>query len=135
LGQQIVNLVASVLAVHTPLAEMFAVVREHVVAVFSESRACATHYLVSIEPPGPRATNIDGASLSELRQINFLHRTSSQPGAQSAVLHDATLTYIDSVMRVTATGRYDVNAEGRLTPGIKGAITGGRCGLASTVEL
>jgi hypothetical protein len=50
MSQEIVDLVASMLAVHAPLAEVLAVILENVVVIFTESQARATHHFISIEP-------------------------------------------------------------------------------------
>jgi hypothetical protein len=36
-------------AAHAPFAEMFAVIREHVVAIFAKSRTSSMHDFISVE--------------------------------------------------------------------------------------
>jgi len=118
----IVDLIAAMLAAHAPLAEVFAIVREHAVAVFPEPLAGSADDFMLVEPVRSHDTNPDWSSLGKLFQGHFLDRPSAQSPRQSAVLHHPACTDVDSVMRVAATRSHHVRTERRLTRGIERAI-------------
>jgi hypothetical protein len=71
------NLVTAVLATHAPLAEMLAVVREHVIALFTESRTGTTHYFRTILHSRLAGPNPDFPSVREPTQRYLLDTTSA----------------------------------------------------------
>ena len=66
-------------ASHAPFAEMLAVIREHVVAIFAKSRASSMHDFISDELAWFLETKQDRAPPSELKQSNLFYRPSTQP--------------------------------------------------------
>ena len=103
-----VDLVAPRFASHAPFAEMFAVIREHVVAIFAKPRTSSMHDFISVELAWFPEAKPDWASPSELRQSNLFYRPSTQPEGYSAVLHNPPATHINAVMRITPTRRHHV---------------------------
>ena len=75
-------------AAHAPFAEMFAVIREHVVAIFAKPRTSSMHDFISVELAWILETKPNRAPPSELKQSNLFYRPSTQPKEYSAVLHD-----------------------------------------------
>jgi hypothetical protein len=55
----------------------------------------------------------DFASVRKLRKGDLFYGSSTQPSRKSAVLHDPPITHVDAVMRIAATGRYDVRTDWR----------------------
>ena len=78
-GKKTVNLVAPRFASHAPFAEMFAVIREHVVAIFAKPRTSSMHHFISDELAWFLETKPDRAPPSELQQSNLFYRPSTQP--------------------------------------------------------
>jgi len=103
---------------------MFAIIREHVVAILAKAHSSATHDLMPVEPEWFSRPVTDRPSLCELRQRNFLNRASAESSRQSAVLHDAPLADIDAVMSVSPARRHYMCAEWWLALGREGPITG-----------
>jgi hypothetical protein len=101
---------------------MFAVIREHVVAIFAKSRTSSMHDFISVELPWFLETKPNRAPPSELQQGDLFHRPSTQPEKYSAVLHDPTATHINAVMRITPTRRHQVCPEGWLARWVKRMI-------------
>ena len=64
---------------HAPFAEMFAVIREHVVAIFAEPRTSSMHDLILVELVWLLETKPDRAPPSELQQSNLFYRPPTQP--------------------------------------------------------
>jgi hypothetical protein len=58
---------------------MFAVIREHVVAIFAKPRTSSMHHFISDELAWFLETKPDRAPPSELQQGNLFHRPSTQP--------------------------------------------------------
>src|SRR5580704_13872969 len=110
------------LAAHAPLAEVFAIVREHAVAVFPEPQAGSPDHFLLIEPVRSHDTNPDRASMGKSRKRHFLDGPPTQSPRQAAVLNDSASADVDSVMRIAATRSYHVRTERRLTLGIERAI-------------
>jgi hypothetical protein len=101
---------------------MFAVIREHVVAIFAKPRTSSMHDFISVELAWILGTKPNRAPPSELKQSNLFYRPSTQPKEYSAVLHDPAATYINTVMRITPTRRHQVCTEGWLARWIKRMI-------------
>jgi hypothetical protein len=121
-GKNTVDLVAPRFASHAPFAEMFAVIREHVVAIFAKPRASSMHDFIPVELAWFLETKPDWVSPGELRQSNLLYGPSTQPEGYSAVLHNPTATHINAVMRITPARRHHVCTEGWLARRIKRVI-------------
>jgi len=66
-------------ASHAPFAEMLAVIREHVVAIFAKSRASSMHDFISDELTWFLETKPDRAPPSELQQGNLFYGPTTQP--------------------------------------------------------
>ena len=79
LGKKTVDLVAPRFASNAPFAEMLAVIREHVVAIFAKSRTSSMHDFISVELAWFLETKPDPAPPSELQQGNLFYRLSTQP--------------------------------------------------------
>ena len=88
------------LASHTPLAEMLTVVLEHVITILAESGTSPSNHFRSVSPPKLSGTNPDRAAQGKLRQRHFFYRTSVQAARESAIVHDATPTNVDTVMGI-----------------------------------
>jgi hypothetical protein len=96
--QQVLDLKAAPLVLHTPLAEMFTVVGEQSVAVFADAgerparHFCATESRRRVDP------DPDRPSEREARERNFFHRTSPQSAHSRFVVNDIAAPNIDAVM-------------------------------------
>jgi len=101
---------------------MFAVICEHVVAIFAKPRTSSMHDFISVELARILGTKPNRAPPSELQQSNLFYRPSTQPKEYSAVLHDPAATYINTVMRITSTRRHQVCTEGWLARWVKRMI-------------
>ena len=101
---------------------MFAVIREHVIAIFAKARTSSINDFISVELAWFLETKPDRAPSSELQQGNLFDRPSTQPEKYSSVLHDPTATHINAVMRITPTRRHQVCTEGWLARWIKPMI-------------
>jgi hypothetical protein len=112
------------LTAHAPFAKVFAVVRQHVVAILAQPQASPTDHFIPIEPARLVQADPDHAPLGKLRQGNLLNRTSTQPPGQSTVLHDPPSTYIDAVMCITPPWRNYVRTDTRLALGVESMIAG-----------
>jgi hypothetical protein len=78
-GKKAVDLVAPRFASYAPFAEVFAVIREDVVAIFAKPRTSSMHDFISVELAWFLETKPDRAPPSELQQSNLFYRPSTQP--------------------------------------------------------
>jgi len=111
---QLIDLIAAMFTPHAPLAEVFAIIRQQVVAILAQARAGPANYFVPVGPTQFLDAKPDRASLSELRKGHLFHRTSTQSAGQASVLHHPSSTHVDAVMRITPTRRHHVRPKGRL---------------------
>lgn len=101
---------------------MLTVVRQHVIAVLAESRACSINDFRAIAPAIFLGTDPYRTPEGELRQRHFLYRPSVPAPRGSAVVHDATVADVDSVMCIAVARGYYMRSKGRLVPRIERLI-------------
>jgi hypothetical protein len=91
-------LIAAVLALQAPLAEVLAVVAQQTVTVFAEARARSTHHFCATEPGDGVDANPGLAPEREASKRNLLHRTSAESAYGGLVVNDESISHIDAVM-------------------------------------
>src|SRR5580704_1481399 len=110
------------LAAHTPLAEVFAIIREHAVAVFPDPQAGSADHFMLVEQLPSHDAYPDRASKGKLRHGHFFDGPSTQFPRRAAVLYDLASADVDSVMRIAASRSYHVRTERRLKLGTERTI-------------
>jgi hypothetical protein len=76
---ELVNLVAASFSADAPFAEVFAVIRQRMVAILTQSQASPTDHILPAEVACLRQPHPDLAALSELRKGNLFDWASTQP--------------------------------------------------------
>jgi hypothetical protein len=97
-GEPIVDLVTVRLAANAPLTEVLTVVPQDRVAIFSDARTRSVDDSIAIEPTGCAGSDPDRVPPREFRHGNLFHRSPPQTSRQPSILHDRTVTHIDTVM-------------------------------------
>jgi hypothetical protein len=76
---ELVHLITPRLPAHAPLAEVFAVVLQWVIAILAEPQASPTDHLLRVEIAGLLRPDSDFATDRKLRKRNLFHGASTQP--------------------------------------------------------
>ncbi len=108
--QQAIDLIASLFRMHTPLAEVLAVVRENVITIFANARHRTLNDLCRVEMGRGFGENPQWTSSRKALDRNGFHRPDTQTTLESAVVHDETAADIDTVMRVARPRAHNVSA-------------------------
>jgi hypothetical protein len=101
-------------SMHTPFAEMLAVVSEEPVAVFAYPGAGAADYLMPVKARRHTRAYPDRPASGEMWQRNLLHRAAAKSMCQSPVVNDPARPHVNPVMSVTMPRCDEVCPQGRL---------------------
>jgi len=93
----LLDLKAAPLVLHTPLAEVLAVIGEKSVAVFADAGERPTRHCCATESRRRVSSDPNRPSKREARERNFFHRTSPQSGHNRFVVNDVAAPHIDAV--------------------------------------
>jgi len=96
-------LIAAMLTVQTPFAEVLTVVRQQPVSVLAHPGARPTDHFSTRESRWRIGSDPDRATAGETIESCFFHRASAQAVCESRVVHDLAAANVDSVMQISAT--------------------------------
>jgi hypothetical protein len=100
--QELLHLKAALLVLHTPLAEVFAVVGEKSVMVFADAGERPARHFCATESRCGVGPDPDRPSQREARERDFFHRSSPQSAQSWFVVNDIAASNIDAVMTEAA---------------------------------
>lgn len=107
------DLAAATPAVASPLAEVFAVVREQPVPVLAEAQSRAADHFIASEA-GRTIEAADSPAGGKLLDRNLFHRAGTEPAGQTCVVDDLARSCVEAVMLVATTVDHEVGASGWL---------------------
>jgi hypothetical protein len=110
--QQLLDLIAALLILHAPLAEMLAVVGEKPVAVFPNAGAGPTRHFRTSEASRSVDSNPDRSAEREASERNLFHRAAAPSNHSGSVVDDVAASDIDAVVGEAVAWRNQVRAQG-----------------------
>jgi hypothetical protein len=96
---------------HTPLAEVLAVVAQQAIAVLSQAGTRTTDHLLTIETRRGVRSHKDCVPVREDAQRNLLHRSPAELMCEGCVVHDGAATHVDAMVGKGKTRRNEVRAQ------------------------
>jgi len=112
------DLAAAALVAQRPRTEVLAVVRQDSIAPFAQARARPCHHFATIEEAGA-GSDPDLMSAGETFERNLFHRAVPQSARKAAIVNDAPIPDVDSVMLVENARADEMGSERRLLVGTK----------------
>jgi hypothetical protein len=112
------DLCAAALVAQHPAAEVLAVVGQHAISAFAQTRPRTVHRFARIKPGG-RVSNTHVAATSEFFERNIFHRPAPQSMCEAGVVNDATIADVDAVVIVERPRNDQMAGKRWLLPGTK----------------
>lgn len=101
MNREIAHLVTATLAVQAPIAEMFAVVGQQSVLIFSHSRQRSPDHFFAFESDLPGTPDPDRFPRGKPLQCKHFYRACVQAGAKAGVVNDLRGAQVNPMMVIT----------------------------------
>ena len=109
--EHMLDLIAALLPVQAPFAEVLTVVTEETIRVLADAAARAPNHFLSLGRRAGQRLDRDMMALSEVLERDLLDRATGQTVSDRPVVHDPAVTRIDPVMREAEARRDEMRAD------------------------
>ena len=109
--EHMLDLIAALLPVQAPFAEVLTVVTEETIRVLADAAARAPNHFLSLGRRAGQRLDRDAMALREALERDFLDRATGQTVSDRPVVHDPAVTRIDPVMREAEARRNKMRAD------------------------